>query len=307
MKLKVRDLIKDLGYTIYNEKNADLDKEIASTSVHRSGLELAGLHKSSSYHETIVGWGTKECKYLQKLTNADAKKAISNVLTDKTPLLILSEGFTNKKVFELTLKIANENKIPVVNVKEHLSPITAQIAWYLIEHKAQEQVTSLHASLAIINGVGVMIIGPSGIGKSEALLELIHNGHIFVSDDTVDAYRIGSSIYGQPAKLTEGLLEARGIGLINIPFIYGARSVKKNTDIELVVELLKDDKLNEVDRLGNKDLKYNILQTQLPKIQIPIASGRSIAALIEAATNVFLARKQGMDPLKMIADRNRGE
>lgn len=118
---------------------------------------------------------------------------------------------------------------------------------------------------------------------------------------------MGEIFYGRPAALTEGLLEARGIGLINVPFIYGARAVKKQTTVELVVELLPAEKQNELDRLGNKDLKFEALKRHLPLIQIPAVSGRSTAALIEAATNVYLARTAGMDPLALIAERNRGK
>lgn len=170
----------------------------------------------------------------------------------------------------------------------------------------QAKVEAVHASLAIINGVGVMIKGPSGIGKSEALIELLQKGHTFVSDDTVELYRIGDTFYGRPAALTEGLLEARGIGLVNIPFIYGAKAVKEKTSVELVVELQPAEVQNELDRLGNKDLRFEVLQGNIPLIQIPAVSGRSMASLIEAAVNVYLARKAGMDPLAMIAERNRG-
>lgn len=217
---------------------------------------------------------------------------------------MLSKGFNTKKVFEQVLKVANARNVPVVNSKLHLSEINAYVSAHLLERQAK--IEAVHASLAIINGVGVMIKGPSGIGKSEALIELLQKGHTFVSDDTVELYRIGDTFYGRPAALTEGLLEARGIGLVNIPFIYGAKAVKEKTSVELVVELQPAEVQNELDRLGNKDLKFEVLKGAIPLIQIPAVSGRSMASLIEAAVNVYLARKAGMDPLAMIAERNRG-
>lgn len=235
------------------------------------------------------------------LTEAKASEAINNVINTKTPLLILSKGFIESKYFNLTKQIAEENEVPLVCFEGHLSSISTQVTSYLIEQQAQT--TSLHGSLVIVHGTGVAIRGKSGIGKSEAVLELIQKGHTFVSDDTIEAIRVGTTIVGKAAEITKGLLEARGIGIINIPFIYGAKAVKYDTPVELVIELVDGNELNNVDRLGTSNLKENILDIELPKIQIPTASGRSIAALIEAAVNVHLARKTGMDPIKEMRGR----
>lgn len=304
MKTTTKELIQELNFKVFNPEFADVERDISGAWIHRSGLELAGLHRSQSYASSIIGWGTKENHYISQLDENRAKESIKNVVNIKTPLLVLSQGFAKGKAFQLVLEVANDLKVPVIVSHDHLSTINSQVSSFLIERAAE--VVSVHASLAIVNGLGVMIKGPSGIGKSEALLELIQRGHAFVSDDTVELFRVGHSYYGKPAELTKGLLEARGIGIINIPFIYGAKSSRDIAKVELVVELVPEKNLNEVDRLGNLDLKYEVLDSFIPLTQIPTTSGRSIASLVEAAANVFLARKAGMDPLKEISLRNQG-
>lgn len=299
--IRANELIKEFNLTLNNKKRPVTTRVIKGHSAHRAGLELAGFKHVSAYTHTVIGWGSKEAYYLDGLSNEKAEKAIENVINTKTPLLILSIGFVASNKFKLVEKIANQNKVPLVCYKGHLSSITTQVTSYLIQRQAV--ITSLHGSLVIVNGVGLAIKGKSGIGKSEAVLELIQKGHTFVSDDTIEAYRLGSIIMGKAADITKGLLEARGIGIINMPFIYGARSVKYETEIELFIELVDSKELNNVDRLGTSNLKETIWEVDIPKIQIPTASGRSIAALIEAAVNVHLARKTGMDPLEEMRGR----
>ena len=302
-RVSARNVIDHFGLKIENHKHADVDRKIVGYSTHRAGLELAGFDDSYPYKNTVISWGTKEAKFLESVDNEHRIKAINNVINQDVPLLLLSKGFKNncEDVYNLVLETANQMGVPIFIFKGHLATITNEINVFLIQRNTEAK--SIHASLVIVNGVGVMIQGRSGIGKSEAVLELIQKGHSFVSDDTVEAVRLGNKIIGRPAKITKGLLEARGIGIINIPFIYGARAVKEEVQVELVIELLDSQELNNVDRLGNAQLKENVNNVELPKIQIPTASGRSVAALIEAATNVYLARQAGMDPLGLMEGR----
>lgn len=298
--ITTKKLFEDLEFKPYNPKFADTSKVIEGVTVHRAGLELAGLHKSKTYEKAIIGWGTKEKNYLDTLPKEEAKAAILNVLTKETPLLILSGGFDGA-ILEMTIGIANEFRIPILDSGAHLSELSVEVSSYLIRHNTKRE--QMHACLVVVNGVGVIIKGASGIGKSEAVLELVQQGHTFVADDTVIVTRLGSTFYGEPDSLTKGMLEARGIGIINVPFIYGAKSSKDYSEIELMVEIVTGEKSNSLDRLGNMGLKYKILGGSISKIEIPALAGRSLAAMIEAAVNVYLARKAGMDPLKTISER----
>ena len=302
-RLLTKDILKVFEMEIVNVKEADVNKEIGAPAIHRKGLQLAGVHVSSKVDttKTIVGWGTKEQVFLSGLSHKKAEDAIMNVITENTPLILLSVG-VQPEIRKLIVNCANKYKIPVADTKLHLSVLTTTISSYLVRFFAEQK--GVHASLVIVNGVGVMITGKSGIGKSEAVLELIQGGHSFVSDDTVILKRIGRRFFGYPAEITKGLLEARGIGLINIPHIYGMRAVKSSAQVELVLELISSEDLKEPDRLGIKELKYKVLGSHIALMQIPVNKGRTVASLIEAATNVYLAKKDGQDALKIIETRS---
>ena len=292
----------NLDYTLLN-KDIDFNRKIKGLSVHRAGLELAFENTNDNYYDSyVIGWGTKEASFLKTLTEAEIRSRLGKILNKQTPLLILSNGFTKaQNIQDIVINFASKIKIPVVTMKQRLSNIIAAISVELMSLNAK--VVSEHGSLVIINGVGVMMKGKSGIGKSEALLELIQRGFVFVSDDTVEISRQGGKFIGRAARITRGFLEARGIGIIDVAFIYGAKSIKYETNLDLVVELVPETQINSVDRLGTNNLYHSVLGGKIPKMQIPITLGRSIASLIIAATNVFLARKRGMNPLQIIRER----
>ena len=298
--LKVNKLIDRFKMNVLNKDVADLNREINSPAIHRLGLELLGAAEISKHNFNVIGWGTKESKFMLEHSPAEQRNILMRVLSTKTPLIILSNG-VDDKVVKLILEVCNEFKIPLVKNGGHLSNVIMTVGWYIVKYLAES--VDVHGSLVIVNGVGVMIIGESGIGKSEAVLELIQGGSSFVSDDTVILKKIGTDFIGEAAPLTKDFLESRGIGLINISKIYGLKAIKDYVNVELVVELLPSAELNNVDRLGNSELKYEALNGYISKIQIPVNNGRNPSALIEAAVNVYLAKKNGDNPLEVIAKR----
>ncbi len=183
---------------------------------------------------------------------------MGNILSKSTPLILLSKGVTNN-IVKLVVKQANKLEIPVCSTHDHLSASISTIGSYLANYFAPHK--DIHGSLVIVNGVGVAIVGEPGIGKSEAVLELIQNNHSFVSDDTIVLKRIGKQFIGYPAVITRELLEARGIGLIDISLVYGAKVIKDSSPVDLVVELVTQDHTTVFDRLGNSELKYEVLNS----------------------------------------------
>lgn len=300
--LEVKKIVHRFKLKVINSKKADLSREIDRPAIHRQGLELLDAAKITKGNHNVIGWGTKESKFLEKFSDKEREKILKKVLNNQSPLVILSIGVL-PVVIETVLKVCNEFKIPLVVTDQHLADITMTVGWYIVKYLAQS--TTIHGSLVVVNGVGVMIIGESGIGKSEAVLELVQKGSAFVSDDSVILKRIGTEFVGEPAELTKDFLEARGIGLINIPKIYGLRATKDSVNVDLVVELLPSKALNTVDRLGNQNLKYEVLDGTIPKVQIPVENGRALSSLIEAAVNVYTAKVHGHDPLEVISERNK--
>ena len=298
--IKTNKLLDRFKLEVLNPKTAIIDKPIKGAAMHRYGLELSGSVKVGEQLTNIIGWGTKESSWFSSQTVDEAQAAIKRVVTKNTPLILLSEGFDDKNA-QIVIESVEEFGTPVVKMKQRLSNAHVTIGWYVAQKLSEG--TTVHASLVLVNGVGVMITGKSGIGKSEAVLELIQKGHSFVSDDSVILKRIGNEFTGEPVELTKNLLESRGIGIINVASIYGLQSVRDFAKVELVVELLPSTELNNVDRLGNMDLKYKALNGEISKIQIPVENGRTISSLIEAATNVYMAKRNGDDPLKTISER----
>lgn len=295
-------IIKEFSLNIINPQTSVTNREIRGAAINRAGLELKG--EKNNYQKThIIGWGSKESQWFEKIGKKQAKEAMNNIFSDITPLILLSDGVTDN-IVKLIVKEANNYKIPVCLTGDHLSASIITLGAYLANYFAPIKV--IHGSLVNVNGVGIAIIGESGIGKSEAVLELIQNNHFFVSDDTIVLKRVGKQFIGSPANITRDLLEARGIGFIDIQLIYGKKVIKESSLVDLVVELVTQDATTVFDRLGNKDLKYEVLNSSIPKVQIPVNKGRSMSVLIEAAANVFLAKKNGNDPLEKINLRQGG-
>lgn len=306
ISIDVRELCKENQLNIINQCNIKEWSTIKRPAINRLGFELTGLFFNEKFNNNIIGWGTAESKYLDSIGSKEAEKRIRKIFDYKPPLVICSIG-VNKKNKDLILKIANEKDIPIVFTEDQLSFTVTTLGVNVAEFFSREEF--VHGSLVIINGIGVLIIGDSGIGKSEAVLELIQKGHLFVSDDSVHIKRIGHEFVGYPSKITQDILEARGLGLIDIKRIYGEKSIKPKTHINLVIELKNSEigDKNDFDRLGNEKHYFNVLNGKINKIIIPVRLGRSISSLIEVATNLYISKRNGLDALKLIQDRIKSE
>ncbi|TCG11155.1 HPr(Ser) kinase/phosphatase [Mycoplasma todarodis] len=299
--ISVKEIIRKCEFTIANEKDINEWTKITSPGIYRAGLELCGFILNKGIRKNVIVWGTKEQEWFNLVGEEKTLSSIEKLFSHKPPVVFLSVGIkktTAKKIIE----VGTKHNVPIIVTDLHVTDIIAIIRGHLAAKFNKTE--SVHASLVIINGVGVMIIGKSGIGKSEAVIELIQQGHIFVSDDTVNITRVGKDYIGTPATITKDLLEARGIGLLDIRKIFGVRSVRDSAKIELVVELIDaENSSKEFDRLGNGNLVYNTLGGHIPKTEIPVKSGKSIRALITAATNLHVAKKDGFDSFAMIQKR----
>ncbi|NQZ29477.1 MAG: HPr(Ser) kinase/phosphatase [Mycoplasmatales bacterium] len=299
--IPVLEIVQKCQFEIANKDKITEWTKITSPGIYRAGLELCGFILNKGIRKNVIVWGTKEQEWFDLVGEETTLSSIEKLFSNKPPVIFLSIGI-KEKTAKLIIDIASKHNVPIIVTDLHVTDIIAIIREHLAAHFSKTE--SVHASLVIINGVGVMIIGKSGIGKSEAVIELIQQGHIFVSDDTVNITRVGKDFIGTPAKITKDLLEARGIGLLDIRKIFGVRSVRDAAKIELVVELIDSENQNkEFDRLGNGNLSYETLGGSIPKTEIPVKSGKSIRALITAATNLHVAKKDGFDSFAMIQER----
>lgn len=297
--INVLRLCNDNQLSVVNKDKIKNWREVKRPSINRMGVEILGHFENESISKNIIGFGTKESTLMDSLKEDILDKNLKEIFSYKPPLVICSSGLSQINKNKLLMH-ANESETPIVFSNTRLSFITTTVGIYIAENFSPEDF--VHGSLVIINGVGVLIVGDSGVGKSEAVIELVQRGHMFVSDDSVIIKRVGEHFVGHSPEITRNILEARGLGLINIKAIYGEKSVKNKTNIDLVIELKKDENFN-FDRLGNENYFYNILDGKIRKILIPVRLGRNTASLIEVATSLFISKQDGIDAFTEIQER----
>lgn len=277
MRVKLVDLIKALDLEVLNE-GGDIEKEIISEMISRPGLELTGYTDFFDSDRVMI-LGSKEQAYLNTLTEPVKKKRLINLLRENLPCIILSVNFEAKG---LLTDLCKEKSITLFKSKLHTTQLYGQVYAYLRSKLAPR--LNVHGVLMDIYGLGVLIIGRSGIGKSEVALELVRRNHILVADDRVDVYEIQpGTLVGEPPKILEKYIEIRGLGICDVVSLFGVAAHRENKRIRLVIELelWNSDKI--YDRLGLDQEMISYFHTELPKNTIPILPGRTVATLVEAA------------------------
>lgn len=279
MSLTVRELILDYknGYTVVSG-HTGLDNLITKPQVSRPGIELAGLF---DFYECdrIQVMGSKEVAFFGWLNESDQEIRVDFLFQKRPPMFIFS---LNAEIPDVFIRKGNDFSIPVVKVAKKTSALMSSLYQYLNSKMAER--LSLHGTLVDISGVGVLIRGKSGLGKSETALELVRRGHQLVADDRVDVYqRELGIITGEAPEILREYLEIRGIGIVNVVKLFGAKAYKENKNIMLIVDLEHWDNTKDYDRLGLLDEKLLLFETSVPLIRIPVSEGRSIASLVEVA------------------------
>ncbi|VEU75497.1 HPr kinase/phosphorylase [Mycoplasmopsis maculosa] len=304
--INVRKVLKKFNIELANKTDDLVYRNINFPAIKRLGLEIAHVTDNERYSRNVVCWGTSESVYFKKIGKQKAIETLRRVLEVKPPLVILSKGMASLQS-EWIINICDEYKIPIYISDKSTSKITSTIGTYLSDFYSEE--TQVHGCLTVVYGVGVLIIGESGIGKSEATHELIQNGHLFVADDAVLIKHIGANFFGRSPLLTRDLLEMRGTGLVNVLHLYGVKSISRGAVVNLVVELVEKNNISysSLDRLGDKEMSYPILGGKIKKVQVPVKVGASVSSLIEAAVIAYLSKKEGFDALKLLEDRRVNE
>ena len=276
----VQDLVEELKLEVISQE-ASLDRRITEQMLSRPGMELTGVveYFRDSAKRRVQIIGTKEWLYLQSLDSEIRRERARVLFTDETPVIIFSKNF---EIPEEMIELSQQAGVPLVRSEKETTVLFTAISNYLEE--ALSPIESVHGVLVDVNGIGVLITGKSSIGKSETALELIHRGHQLIADDRVDIFeKEPGLVVGRAPELLQQFIEVRGIGIINVVEMFGARAYRHKKRITLMIEL--EDWNNEkiYNRIGLSDETTRLFNTDITKITIPVRPGRSIASLIEVA------------------------
>jgi HPr kinase/phosphorylase len=266
-----------------------------------SGADLVGyLNYIHPYRVQILG--EREVRYLGSALPEDCARRIARIVTLEPPVLILADGQTAP---DALISMCERAQIPMFATRESSAFVIDVLRAYLSKHFA-ERIT-MHGVFMDILGLGVLITGESGLGKSELGLELISRGNGLVADDAVDLYRINqTSIEGRCPELLQNLLEVRGIGLLDIRAIFGETAVRRKMRLKLIVHLVRKETLErDYDRLPYEPLTQDILGISVRKAVIQVVAGRNIAVLVEAAVRNTILQLRGVDTYQEFVERHR--
>lgn len=298
MTVFVKDLIDHVRVESAYSNDELLLKEITTSDITRPGLEMTGYFDYYS-PERIQLIGMKEWSYLMAMTSHNRYQVLRRMFQPETPVIIVARGL---EIPEEMLRAAREQKIAVFQSQTATSRLSGELSSFLDSRLANR--TSVHGVLMDIYGMGVLIQGDSGIGKSETGLELIKRGHRIVADDRVDVYaKDDVTLWGEPAEILRHLIEIRGVGIIDIMSLYGASAVKESSEVQLAVYLENYDTSKVFDRLGNSGDTIEIAGITIPQIRIPVKTGRNISVVIEAAAMNYRAKQMGFDATKEFEKR----
>jgi HPr kinase/phosphorylase len=275
-----------------------LDRSIASPHIQKTGLALAGFHEYLQPGRVLV-FGESEVRYLESLGNTDRLNSLANAFSHDIPCVLITGGWSPPT--EL-LAAADRYNMPLLRTAIPTPLAISKITTLLEDTLAVREI--VHGVLMDILGLGVLIVGESGIGKSECALDLVVRGHRLVADDTVEIRRRGETVVlGTCPELTRYHMEIRGLGVINVRDLFGVASTRTSKRIELVVQLERWDPSREYDRLGIDDPTYELLGVKVPLIQMPVAPGRSLAILVEVAARNQLLRVRGLNAARDLVER----
>jgi len=277
---------------------AGLDRRITLPYAQKTGLALAGFDEYLRPGRVLV-FGESEIRYLERMDAPAQVAALTRLFSRDFPCVVLTLGLDPPAAL---LAEAERVGVPVLRTNATTPTAMARLTALLEDRMAARQV--LHGVLLDILGLGVLITGESGIGKSECALDLVGRGHRLVADDTVEVRMRGESVLiGSCPELTRHYVEIRGLGLVNVTDLFGVAATRSSKRIELVVQLERWEIGREYDRLGLTTDTQEVLGVSVPLIRMPVAPGRNIAMLVEVAARNCLLRSRGRHAAQLLAGR----
>src|SRR5699024_157510 len=296
-KVRTQDLLDNFNLKLVAGKDG-VHREIITSDLHRPGMEMTGYFKFYP-RERLQLIGRTEMASFLALSAEEKKDRAERLCTDITPGIVISRGM---EIPDELLDAANRSGVPILRSPRKTTRVISRLTNYLEMKFAP--FTAVHGVLVDVYGVGVLIIGESGVGKSETALELVKRGHRLVADDSVEIRQEDyDTLIGNAPNFIKHLLEIRGLGIINVMTLFGAGAVRNYKKISLIINLELWDETKQYDRLGLEDETMQIMDVKLPKATIPVRPGRNLAIIIEVAAMNFRLKRMGVNAAEDLSER----
>lgn len=294
----LKDLVNEFSLEVVHQAT-DFDRiRLLVEDVSRPGLQLAGYF----YHfepMRLQVMGNMEASYIEKLSEAERAITFDRLFSYKFPAFLIAR---NIPVDPLMVEMAQKHNVTIIRSKDATSTIVSAIITYLKSALAPR--ITRHAVLMEIYGEGVLLMGESGMGKSETAIELLKRGHRMIADDAVEIRRVaGDTLMGTSPELVRNYVELRGIGIINVAKLYGMGAVKAENEVNMIVNVVPWEKHASYDRLGLEDQYTELLGVKIPTYTIPVSPGRNLAVIMEVAAMNNRQRKMGYNPAKEFTEQ----
>lgn len=274
------------------------ERKVTEQDLHRPGLALAGYIGLFTYQRVQI-LGNTESQYLRHMSEEDRQQAFRNLVQFDLPCIFLTE---NNTLEDALLSMATEAGIPVYRTPTPTTRFMSLLGDLLSNHFAWQK--PVHGSLVDVYGVGLLIVGKAGIGKSEVALDLVERGHRLVADDVVVATRRGENLLiGAGTDLVQHFMEVRGLGLVDVRAMFGIRAIRFQKRIEVVVNMQLWDPDEDYTRISVVDDTHPILGVELPMVKVPITPGKNITVICEVIAMNHILRHYGYDPAEIFSQR----
>ena len=278
--------------------------------INRPGLELSGYDEPTELKRVVV-IGNKEYGYIQTLSEEEQRDRFGFLTDSYTPCIIVTAGLKTPKLLE---EIANVKNFPVFEYSDKTYILTAELTAFLSEKLAHTE--SIHGEMLNIYGIGILVVGESGIGKSELALDLIKRGHVLIADDVVEYAKIHNQIICRAPEELKQMLEVRGLGILDITLMFGAQCYLEYSNLDFIIKLVskEDYKNNNNNRLEPTEKTTDFFGITKTVLEIPLTEGKTMAPIIEASVINYILKKRGIDTnerfkqniRELILKKNRG-
>ncbi len=299
-QVKVKEIVEQFRLEQLTGDEKALERWTVVPDMNRPGFELCGFFRPTDPRRIVI-IGNKETEFINEMSEKDQRERFPLLTDGLTPAIIITKGNDLPPILE---EVANENNFPILRTKLPTYRFTVDLIAYLDERLAAE--TTMSGVLMNVYGKGVLLMGESGMGKSETALELINKKHVLIADDRVDVQHVHNNVYGHAPDIIKGLLEIRGIGIIDVEKMFGTSALGDRAQIDLIIKLETFDAAEEYNRIGDELERYTeILGVLVPTITLPISAGRNVGVLVESAVTNFQLQEKGFSSANLIRHRFR--